>query len=324
MMSRVIVDNPSKRLLMANPRGFCAGVTRAISAVEEALRHFGAPVYVRRPIVHNRRVVDRLSAMGAVFVQELDEVPKGSIAILSAHGVASSILHEAAERDLRVLDTTCPLVARVHRQVADYYHAGRMILLVGHRGHPEIVGTVGQLPAGAIIVVGSAAEVKALELAEDTPVAYAVQTTFAMQEAAGIITAIERRFRDVAQPRSSDICYATTNRQSAVAQIAVQAEHVLVVGDEMSSNARRLVEVALSAGCPGASLVTGAERLDVDRLADLQTIGLTAAASSPPEAIDDVRLALEAQGFRAEEVAGRIETAVFRPVSMAFSPSVGP
>lgn len=305
-----------KRLLLANPRGFCAGVTRAITAVEDALERFGPPVYVRRPVVHNRRVVDRLAGLGAVFVQELDEVPPGSVAILSAHGVAPAILDQAAKRQLRVLDTTCPLVARIHRQVRDYHRDGRTVLLVGHRGHPEIVGTLGQLSAGAIVVVESIAEVEALDIPSEARLAYAVQTTFSLHEAGAIVDAIRARYRDLAEPRASDICYATTNRQRAVQEIAAIADHVIVVGDELSSNARRLVEVAKGAGCLSATLVNDASRIDASKLSSLQTIGLTAAASSPAEAIEEVREALERLGFRSEEVEGKVEITQFRAVPL--------
>lgn len=310
------LDPAGKRLLLANPRGFCAGVTRAITAVEDALERFGPPIYVRRPVVHNRRVVDRLAALGAVFVQELDEVPPGSVTILSAHGVAPAILDQAAGRQLRVLDTTCPLVARIHRQVREYHRDGRTVLLVGHRGHPEIVGTLGQLPRDAIVVVQSRAEVEALDFPADAPLAYAVQTTFSLQEAGEIVDAIRARFHDLTEPRASDICYATTNRQRAIQEIAAVADHVIVVGDELSSNARRLVEVAKDAGCSNATLVNNASRINPLSLSSFQTIGLTAAASSPAEAIDEVREALERLGFRAEEVEGKVETTRFRSVPL--------
>jgi (E)-4-hydroxy-3-methyl-but-2-enyl pyrophosphate reductase len=307
---------PRRRLLLANPRGFCAGVTRAIAAVEDALARFGAPVYVRRHIVHNQGVVDRLSRLGAVFVRELAEVPPGALVILSAHGVPRRVVREAAVRQVRALDATCPLVAKIHGEVARHHRAGRHVLLVGHPGHPEIVGTLGQLPDGAISVVASAEGVAGLALARDAAVAFAVQTTFSVQEAAGIVAAIRRRFADVAAPRSSDICYATTNRQAAIAAIAAQADCVLVVGDALSSNARRLTEVARAAGCASVALVDGAAALGPVLPAGAMTVGLTAAASTPPEAVAEVCARLEVLGFAVEEVAGRQETAAFRPVAM--------
>lgn len=305
-----------RKLLLANPRGFCAGVERAIAAVETALVHHGAPVYVRRHIVHNQGVVDRLKARGAVFVTELAEVPEGAVAILSAHGVAQSVLREARQRQLKTLDTTCPLVARVHAQVLDHYQAGRHVLLIGHQGHPEIIGTLGQVPGGAISVVGSPGDVDGLPLARNIAVSYAVQTTFAMQEATSVIEAIRARFDDVVAPRASDICYASSNRQEAIGAIAARADHVVVVGDRLSSNARRLVEVSRAAGCGDAQLVDGPDALDLGRIAAARVVGLTAAASAPPEAIDAVVARLVALGFAAEELPGRAENAVFKPVSM--------
>ena len=305
-----------KRLLLANPRGFCAGVERAIAAVERALEEYGPPVYVRRHIVHNQGVVDALAAKGAVFVRELAEVPQGAVTVLSAHGVPQAVLREAAERQLRTLDTTCPLVAKVHGEVVDHYHAGRHILLIGHQGHPEIVGTLGQVPRGAISVIGSLEDLAALSLPANTSVAYAVQTTFSVQDSADIGAAILARFADVAAPRSSDICYATTNRQAAIEAIAAQADRIVVVGDRLSSNAKRLTEVARAAGCAEVALVDDAAALDPQWLDAARIVGLTAAASTPPEAVNAVCERLEALGFVAEESEGRRETAEFKPVVM--------
>ncbi|MFS2108662.1 4-hydroxy-3-methylbut-2-enyl diphosphate reductase [Sphingomonas sp. Sphisp140] len=305
-----------KILLLANPRGFCAGVERAIAAVEDALTLHGAPVYVRRHIVHNQHVVDRLMARGAIFVSELAEIPAGAVTILSAHGVPQAVLREARERGLRTLDTTCPLVAKVHAHVLDEYHAGRHVLLIGHQGHPEIIGTLGQVPPGAISVVGSPADVSGLGLADNIAVGYAIQTTFAAHEAATIIAAIKARFRDVSVPRASDICYATSNRQEAIQALAAKAGHVIVVGDPLSSNARRLVEVSLAAGCPDAQLVPDAQSLDSGRLAGVDIVALTAAASAPGEAIGAVVDRLETLGYVAQETGGKIEAASFRPVPM--------
>jgi len=305
-----------KRLILANPRGFCAGVERAIAAVERAIEQYGPPVYVRRHIVHNQAVVDMLSAKGAVFVKELADVPEGAVTVLSAHGVPQTVLREARDRQLRTLDTTCPLVAKVHGEVVDHYHAGRHVLLIGHQGHPEIVGTLGQVPRGAISVIGSIDDLDVLALAPNTSVAYAVQTTFSVQESAGIIAAVMARFTDVAAPRSSDICYATTNRQSAIEKIAAQADRVIVVGDQLSSNARRLTEVARAAGCSEVVLVDDAGGLDADWLGDARIVGLTAAASTPATAVNSVCDRLQALGFVAEESDGKRETAEFRPVAM--------
>lgn len=306
-----------RRVLLANPRGFCAGVQRAIDAVEQALDLHGAPVFVRRAIVHNQVVVAQLEEQGAVFVQEIDEIPEGAIAILSAHGSARSVKLAAQGRGLRVVDAICPLVAKVHSEVEGWYRAGRHVLLIGHIGHPEVVGTLGQVPAGAISVVATPIDIDALDLPPNSAIAYAVQTTFGMRDADGMITAIKARFRDVTGPRASDICYATSNRQQAIEEIAGQADLVLVVGDTMSSNARRLVEVARAAGCAEAHLIADAGALPLDLIERATTIGLTAAASTPESAVLGVCAALGARGFDLEEADGTIEQVRFRPVSLA-------
>lgn len=304
------------RVLLANPRGFCAGVERAIEAVEQALQRHGAPVYVRRAIVHNRDVVERLEGLGAVFVQDVDAVPDGGIVILSAHGSARSVKLAAQGRNLRVADAVCPLVAKVHAEVEGWYRSGRHVLLIGHAGHPEVVGTLGQVPAGAISVIGSAEDLAAIDLPPNTAVAFAVQTTFAMRDAEATIAAIKARFRDVAGPRSSDICYATSNRQEAIEAIAAQCDLVLVIGDEISSNARRLVEVARAAGCPDSRLVAGAAAINGELLVGVSTVGLTAAASTPERAVREVCEALAAMGCILIEAEGKPERVRFRPVSL--------
>lgn len=316
--TRATVDAqmPERRVLLANPRGFCAGVVRAIEAVENALGQFGAPVYVRRHIVHNQIVVAELEAKGAIFVKELDEIPEGAVTILSAHGVSQSVLRHSRQRRLRTLDTTCPLVAKVHTEVIAHYRAGRHVLLVGHQGHPEIVGTLGQVPSGAISVVSSPADVAELGLPRNTLVAYAVQTTFSVQDSEAVIQSIKASFDDVAGPRASDICYATTNRQAAIELIAGQSDCVLVVGDRMSSNANRLVEVALAAGCPQAYLVDNRHALPWDALDQAAVVGVTAGASTPDSAVADVLDALAKAGFSTSEVAGKQENISFKPVSM--------
>ncbi len=308
--------NPQRRVLLANPRGFCAGVERAIEAVEQALQRHGAPVYVRRAIVHNREVVERLERLGAVFVQEIDQIPEGAAAILSAHGTARSVKLAAQSRSLRFADAICPLVAKVHAEVETWYRSGRHILLIGHLGHPEVVGTLGQVPAGAVSVVCNPEDLEAIDLAPNTAVAYAVQTTFSMHDADGMIAAIKARFGDVAGPRSSDICYATSNRQEAVTALADRCDLVLVVGDTMSSNARRLVEVARAAGCPDARLIANAAALPIEAVLSAGTIGLTAAASTPESAVASVCEALAALGFAVDEVEGETERVRFRPVSL--------
>jgi len=305
-----------RRVLLANPRGFCAGVTRAIDAVERALTTFGPPVYVRRPIVHNRAVMDRLAAMGAIFVQELDEVPEGAAVILSAHGVSPSVGREANERNLHAIDATCPLVAKVHADVVAHHRAGRHVLLIGHAGHPEIIGTIGHVPPGGITLIAGADDVANTGLPVGQKVAYAVQTTFSVRDASAIIARIEGYFADVVGPRAGNICYATTNRQAAVEAIAARADYMLIVGDPSSSNANRLVEMALAAGCPQARLVEGGGDLDRAAVAQARCIGLSAAASTPDMSVQDVCRALAEQGFSIFETEGLRETAMFRPVAL--------
>ncbi|HAU22358.1 MAG TPA: 4-hydroxy-3-methylbut-2-enyl diphosphate reductase [Erythrobacter sp.] len=305
-----------RRILLANPRGFCAGVERAIDTVERALKDHGAPIYVRRAIVHNQEVVERLEKQGAIFVQQLDEIPRGSIAILSAHGSARQVLQEARARDLRTVDSICPLVAKIHSQVEGWYRAGRHVLLIGHQGHPEIVGTLGQLPSGSISVVSSAQDIAALDLPSNTAIAYVIQTTFAVRDADSLIDEINRRFSDVAAPRASSICYATANRQESAEAIAQKADLFLVVGDERSSNARRLAEVVRIAGCKNAALVRDERDLPWSLIEVAETIGLTAGASSPESAVERVCRSLEAHGFAKEEISGKVERVTFRPVSL--------
>ena len=306
----------TRRVLLANPRGFCAGVLRAIDTVEQALTLHGPPVYVRRAIVHIREVVERLEQQGAIFVQDVDEIPEGGVAILSAHGSARSVKLAAQGRNLRIVDAICPLVAKVHAEVESWYRSGRHVLLIGHQGHPEVIGTLGQVPVGTISVISQPTDLPALDLAPNTAVAFAVQTTFSVREAEGIIAAIKARFRDVAGPGASDICYATTNRQQAIETIAREADMVLVVGDTMSSNARRLVEVARAAGCAEARLIAGVAALPPDIIAQARVVGLTAAASTPDSAVQAVCDALAAQGFALVETKGAPERVRFKPVSL--------
>ncbi len=311
-------DPASLLVLLAAPRGFCAGVRRAIDAVDEALDRYGPPVYVRRAIVHNMMVVRALEERGAIFVEELDEVPEGAVVILSAHGVASSVLDEAERRSLKYFDAVCPLVAKVHREVARHHREGRHVVLIGHQGHPEIAGTLGRLPAGAATVVASAGDVLLLELREDAPVAYAVQTTYSVDEAREVIGAIESRFSDVAAPPASDICYATTNRQAAVKAIAPQVDAMIVAGEHFSSNATRLAEVALAFGCPSVQLVPDASHVDWSLLARSRVLGITAAASTPDAAVDGIIDALRTRfSVSVEEVEHMRETVAFRPVRIA-------
>jgi len=280
--------------MLAQPRGFCAGVIRAIDIVEQALAQYGAPVYVRHEIVHNRHVVERLRAKGARFVEHLSAVPAGAITIFSAHGVARVVEIDARTRDLHVLDATCPLVAKVHNQGKRYVKDGRQVILVGHAGHPEVEGTMGQIPA-PVLLVQTVADVDALELSAETRVAYITQTTLSVDDTRAIIAALERRFSDLVGPDIDDICYATQNRQSAVRQLARIADLILVVGARNSSNSNRLREIGAEAGVPSHLIADGSE-LDPDWVAGVETVGITAGASAPEELVHSVLDALRRLG----------------------------
>ncbi len=269
----------NKEVLLANPRGFCAGVERAIEIVERALARFGAPIYVRHEVVHNKFVVDDLRAKGAVFVEELDEVPAGNTVIFSAHGVSLAVRAEAERRGLRVFDATCPLVTKVHIEVARMREAGREIIMIGHKGHPEVEGTMGQVGDG-IHLVESAADVAGLQVANPAQLAYVTQTTLSMDDAAAIVTALRERFPAIVGPKKDDICYATQNRQDAVKIMVPQADVVFVVGSKNSSNSNRLREVAELRGVP-AYLVDNADGIDPTWLTGKRRIGVTAGASAP-------------------------------------------
>jgi 4-hydroxy-3-methylbut-2-enyl diphosphate reductase len=276
------------RILLASPRGFCAGVERAIQIVERALERYGAPVYVRHEIVHNRFVVESLEAKGAVFVEELDEVPNDVPVVFSAHGVPKSVPNEAERRKLFYVDATCPLVSKVHREAERHYKNGKQILLVGHAGHPEVVGTIGQLPEGEVVLVESVADAETVEVRDPKNVAYVTQTTLSVDDTAEIVEALLKRFPESDAPKKEDICYATTNRQEAVKAIAERCDAMLVVGAPNSSNSRRLVEVAEKAGCPRAQLVQRAADLDLAWLEGVERLGITAGASAPEFLVDEV------------------------------------
>ena len=283
-----------KFLSLANPRGFCAGVDRAVLIVERALAKYGGPVYVRHEIVHNKRVVDRLAAMGAIFVEELDEVPDDRPVIFSAHGVPKSVPAAAEARRLNFLDATCPLVSKVHIETERHYEAGRHVLLIGHTGHPEVIGTMGQVPDGTITLIETVADAEAVSPPKGA-LAYATQTTLSVADTADIIAVLKARFPDIHTPHKDDICYATTNRQTAVEHLAAKVDYVLVIGAENSSNSQRLVEVARVAGCPHASLIAGADEIDWSAMDKARHIGLTAGASAPEEVTEEVISAFQAR-----------------------------
>lgn len=299
-------------LLLAAPRGFCAGVRRAIDAVNDALRIHGPPVYVRRPIVHNLDVVRELEAKGAIFIEELDEAPDGSVVLFSAHGVGPEIARDARRRRMVAYDAVCPLVAKVHRQVGRHERAGRQLVLVGHAGHPEIDGTLGHVRQQPARVVNSVEEVEALSLDPDAPTAYSVQTTYSVEEARAVVAALRKRFADLRAPASSDICYATTNRQVAAREVAAQADATIVVGEGFSSNANRLLEVA-ARHCRSAQLVAGPADIAWSRLRGASVIGLTAAASTPDGAIEAVVDTLRSRfSVTVREVEAVRETVAFK------------
>ncbi len=275
------------QILIAAPRGFCAGVDRAIEIVERALERYGAPVYVRHEIVHNRYVVDTLRAKGAVFVEELDEVPDGAPVVFSAHGVPKSIPVEATRREMVWVDATCPLVSKVHRQAERQIEAGRHIVFVGHAGHPEVIGTMGQVPAGSITLVETVADVAALDFAPGAPLAFLTQTTLSVDDTREIVAALQARFPQIVGPKAEDICYATSNRQAAVKAIAPGSDLVLVIGAPNSSNSLRLVEVAERMGTD-ARLIQRAADIDPAWLDGVGTIGLTAGASAPETLVREV------------------------------------
>ena len=298
---------------LATPRGFCAGVDRAIQIVERALEKYGAPVYVRHEIVHNRHVVERLKAMGAVFVRELDECPDDRPVVFSAHGVPKTVPQTARAREMLFLDATCPLVSKVHVEAERHHAAGRHIILIGHAGHPEVVGTMGQLPAGAISLVETVEDAEAFQRPGDAPLAYATQTTLSVDDTSEILSVLKRRFPELPDPHKEDICYATTNRQEAVKRLGEGCELVLVVGSKNSSNSVRLVEVALRAGARDARLVDDASQVDWAWLDGVSTLGITAGASAPEPLIEALVDAIQAR-FDAEviEDAGARETVTFK------------
>ncbi|MEM5326709.1 4-hydroxy-3-methylbut-2-enyl diphosphate reductase [Paraburkholderia sp. JHI2823] len=309
------------RVILAQPRGFCAGVVRAIEIVDRALQKHGAPVYVRHEIVHNRHVVENLRNKGARFVEELDEVPQGAVAIFSAHGVAKTVERAAEERDLDVLDATCPLVTKVHVQGRQYVAAGRTLILIGHAGHPEVEGTIGQIP-GTVLLVQSEADVSKLDLPLDAPLAYVTQTTLSVDDTRGIIDALLARFTDIVGPDTRDICYATQNRQAAVRELSDQVDVLLVVGATNSSNSNRLREIGSETGVPSYLVADGSE-VKPEWFANVQTVGITAGASAPEEMVENVIDALRALGpVEVSTMAGREEKVEFKLPAKLLQPLV--
>jgi len=304
---------PSLKILLASPRGFCAGVDRAIQIVERAIATYGAPVYVRHEIVHNRHVVERLRAVGAIFVEELEECPDDRPVIFSAHGVPKSVPAEAQRRDMIYLDATCPLVSKVHVEAERHYDDGREIVLIGHAGHPEVVGTMGQLPAGAVTLIQTAAEAETFTPQNPANLAFVTQTTLSIEDTADMVGVLRRRFPEIAAPHKEDICYATTNRQDAVKALASRCDLLLVVGARYSSNSVRLVEVGQKAGARDAKLIDEASGIDWSWLDGVRTLGLTAGASAPELLVQGVIAALrERYDIEIEEIATRQETVTFK------------
>jgi len=300
------------KILLAAPRGFCAGVDRAILVVERALEKYGAPVYVRHEIVHNSHVVETLRSKGAVFVEELDDVPDGRPVVFSAHGVPKSVPAAAMARNLLYVDATCPLVSKVHVEAEHHFRQGHQIVLIGHANHPEVVGTMGQLPPDAMVLVQSVADAQALEPTDPDNLAYVTQTTLSVDDTAEIVAMLKQRFPKIAGPRKEDICYATTNRQAAVKAIASRCSTILVVGSPSSSNSNRLVEVARKSGCPEAFLVEDEGMIDWSRIDAGSTIGVTAGASAPEILVGEV-IAAARQRFNVtlEEIPVTAETVKF-------------
>jgi len=307
-----LAPKPQLRLLLASPRGFCAGVERAIRIVELSLQKYGAPVYVRHEIVHNGFVVERLKKLGAVFINELEEAPDGARVIFSAHGVPKSVPVEAKRRQLFYLNATCPLVSKVHGEAERHFAAGRHIVLIGHAGHPEVEGTIGQLPEGAISLVQSAEEAARFEPPSSAPLAFITQTTLSVDDTVEIVAILRRRNPLIAGPRREDICYATTNRQDAVKRLAPLSDMVLVIGAPNSSNSLRLVEVARRSGAQKAALIQRAADIDWAQVARTKTLGLTASASAPESLVNEVIDALrERFDLLVEELDGRREDVTF-------------
>ncbi len=314
---------PKLRIFLCAPRGFCAGVVRAIDAVEQALRLYGAPVYVRHEIVHNKYVVEGLKAKGAIFVEELSEVPDTEQPVIfSAHGVPKSIPAEAGRRKFHAIDATCPLVTKVHREAQIHFKRGRQILLVGHAGHPEVVGTLGQLPEGSIILVQHPEDIDTVQVRDEANLAYVTQTTLSLDDTKQMVDKLHERFPMIVGPQKEDICYATTNRQEAVKRIAPIVDALIVVGSSNSSNSQRLKEVGERSGCPYARLVLRAQDLEWDQLSNIRTLGITAGASAPEVLVEEIMDAF-AERFELDiETVSTADESVFFPLPRELRPVV--
>lgn len=306
---------PPLRVLLCSPRGFCAGVVRAIDCVEQALKRYGPPVYVRHEIVHNRYVVESLRAKGAIFVEELDEIPDTDAPVIfSAHGVPKSVPEAARRRNLLALDATCPLVTKVHREAEAHFRRGREIVLIGHRDHPEVVGTMGQLPQGAVTLIETLADAAAFTPRDPQKLAYVTQTTLSVDDTAEIVALLKKRFPAIAEPHKEDICYATTNRQEAVKRVAPQVEAMIVVGAPNSSNSQRLKEVAERAGCRTVTLVERAADIDWARFGAIRSLGITAGASAPEVLVEEVIDAFAKRFTVTVDTVSAAEESVFFPL----------
>src|SRR5665647_1714515 len=310
------LQKPALKVLLCSPRGFCAGVVRAIESVERALTLYGPPVYVRHEIVHNRYVVESLRAKGAIFVEELDEVPQdtGAPVIFSAHGVPRSVPEEAARRNLFALDATCPLVTKVHREAEIHHRRGRAIVLIGHAGHPEVIGTMGQLPPGSVSLIETLDDAASFTPRDAHNLAYVTQTTLSVHDTAEIVERLKARFPDIVGPHKEDICYATTNRQQAVKRVAPIVDAMIVVGAPNSSNSQRLKEVAVRAGCPRAALVQRAADIDWNEFGAIARLGITAGASAPEVLVEEIIDAFAARYTVSVETVSAAEEGVFFPL----------
>ncbi len=315
LLNVFFMTTPKKPLtiLLASPRGFCAGVDRAIQIVERAIERYGRPVYVRHEIVHNRFVVENLEAKGAIFVDELDEVPDDRPVVFSAHGVPKSVPAEAGRRNLLYVDATCPLVSKVHRESERHAASGRTVILIGHAGHPEVIGTMGQLPPGAVLLVEDVEQAEQIKVSDPLNLAYATQTTLSVDDTTEIVAVLRRRFPAIQGPKLEDICYATTNRQAAVKAIAGRCDALVVIGAPNSSNSMRLVEVAANYGCARSRLVQRAADMDWAWLGDARRLGITAGASAPELLVDELIEACRARyDVTVEEVRTTEESVVFK------------